>query len=423
VARLRYAWLALGLAGAFLVAPGDASALDCRPQDPDTSRARADVVFDAVALSGRQVAGRLVSPARMQVLRYRKGRGPRTVPVRTGLRDQLTGLSVGTEGEFIPEAGETWRVYGRLRGTPTRIRRGGVVPTSVCYGTRPIRRRGLLHPVSRSAVVSRERGGASAWRARALRGPDGLICAAYRRLDRGGSLRYACDRLSGRRSAVIEVLTDGAPRDGSTVVIAMAPRLRSVDLAGPDGARAVRASGTGRIAMTVLGGYVAPSDLNLTLRFAAGGTRTWTFDADQRAHAEDPLGGSGWTARTAERGGRLCAGFEQDPPRFGRPPAFFGRATCRRRDVRLFYAVGVPLPVTRDEEPRTAVYGAADGSVRSVAVLGPDGRRELEPARRGRAFVTVYAGIVSHRDLTVEVGFADGSRAVLVGRRSGSIGR
>jgi hypothetical protein len=422
---MRYACLAASLAGASLLvpAPGEAFAVDCRPQDPGTSRARADVVFDAVALSGPAVAGRLLSPARMQVLRYRKGGGPRTVAVTTGLRDELTGLSIGTEGEFIPEPGETWRIYGRLRGTPSRVRRGEAVPTSVCFGTRPIRQRGLTRPIRGSEVVSREAGGNSAWRATALRGPGGLLCAAYRRLDRGrGRVRYACDRARGPRSTVIDVLTDGAPRDGSTVVLAMGPRLRAVDVTGPDGARSVRAAGRGRIAMTVLAGYVAPSDIGLTLRFAAGGSRTWDFDADRRAHAEDPLGGERWTARTAERVGRLCAGFEQDPPRFARPPAFAGRATCRRRDVRFFYAVGVPLPTAADVEPRTALYGAADPSVRSVAVIGPDGRRELALARRGRAFVTVYAGLVSHRDLAVEVSFKDGSRAILAGRRSGSIG-
>jgi hypothetical protein len=93
-------------------------------------RARADIIFDGVALDGPTATG----IARFRVIRYRKGRGPRIVRLRTGRRLYPGGGGVVTSVSIDAARGETWRIYAR------RLRRG-VFQTTVCDGSRRLRRR------------------------------------------------------------------------------------------------------------------------------------------------------------------------------------------------------------------------------------------------------------------------------------------
>jgi hypothetical protein len=72
----------------------------------------------------------LLSPARIKVTRYLKGRGPRIVRVQTGLTANHRGVSESGEG-ILPAAGQRWRIFTWRSRQP--------LPTSDCNGTRRIR--------------------------------------------------------------------------------------------------------------------------------------------------------------------------------------------------------------------------------------------------------------------------------------------
>ena len=88
---------------------------------------RAPIEFIAIALAGpsRSVGNTdaLVSPARMQVLRWLKGRGPRIVAVQTG----ISAAGRLTEDGIVPHHGERWRIVSLSRGEP--------YSTSACLGS------------------------------------------------------------------------------------------------------------------------------------------------------------------------------------------------------------------------------------------------------------------------------------------------
>lgn len=88
-------------------------------------RARADVIFDGVAMEGPTATG----VQRFRVSRYLKGGGPRVVRVRTGVIRRPDGTGSITSVSVLAERGQRWRIYAR--GSPR-----GVLRTSVCDGSR-----------------------------------------------------------------------------------------------------------------------------------------------------------------------------------------------------------------------------------------------------------------------------------------------
>lgn len=86
------------------------------------------MVFIAIALAGPTGAAGttvgLVSPARMQVLRYLKGHGPRIVSVQTAIGAR----GVVSEDGIVAQYGERWRIATDSRRSP--------LATSLCAGSR-----------------------------------------------------------------------------------------------------------------------------------------------------------------------------------------------------------------------------------------------------------------------------------------------
>lgn len=92
-------------------------------RNPAAAMRRAPTVFLALALAGPSRNGALVSPARMQVLRWIRGHGPRVVQVTTG-------MSAGgriAEDQIVPHHGERWRIVSLSRSSP--------YSTSACLGS------------------------------------------------------------------------------------------------------------------------------------------------------------------------------------------------------------------------------------------------------------------------------------------------
>jgi hypothetical protein len=112
--------LATCLAGLALAGTAAGS---CIPMTAAQQRARADLIFDGVALDGPTGNG----IQRFRVLRYRKGTGARVLLVRTGrTKTVITSVSVNAA------RGQTWRIFAR------RLR-SGLYETNVCDGSRRLR--------------------------------------------------------------------------------------------------------------------------------------------------------------------------------------------------------------------------------------------------------------------------------------------
>jgi hypothetical protein len=88
-------------------------------------RARADVIFDGVALEGPTATG----VQRFRVTRYLKGRGPTIVRVNTGNVKRSDGTGSVTSVSIVVKRGERWRIFAQ--GSPRTILR-----TTVCDGSR-----------------------------------------------------------------------------------------------------------------------------------------------------------------------------------------------------------------------------------------------------------------------------------------------
>ena len=117
----------LGICLASLAVAG-AAAASCIPTTAAEQRARADIIFDGVALGGPTPTG----IERFRVIRYRKGRGPLIVPLSTGRRRYADGTGVVTSVSITSRRGERWRIFAR------RIR-PGLWATTVCDGSRRLR--------------------------------------------------------------------------------------------------------------------------------------------------------------------------------------------------------------------------------------------------------------------------------------------
>ena len=109
--------------------PGVAAG-SCIPLTPARQRARADVIFEGVALEGPTATG----VQRFRVRRYLKGVGPRILRVATGEVRHADGSETVTSVSIHVERGERWRIFAR--GSVRRVLR-----TSVCDGSKRLARR------------------------------------------------------------------------------------------------------------------------------------------------------------------------------------------------------------------------------------------------------------------------------------------
>ena len=88
-------------------------------------RARADVIFDGVALEGPTPTG----VQRFRVTRYLKGQGPRIVRVNTGTIRRADGTGSTTSVSLFVKRGERWRIFAR--GSARKV-----LQTNLCDGSR-----------------------------------------------------------------------------------------------------------------------------------------------------------------------------------------------------------------------------------------------------------------------------------------------
>jgi hypothetical protein len=105
------------------------AAASCVPITAAQQRARADIIFDGVALDGPTSSG----VERFRVIRYRKGTGPRIIRLRTGRQLFPDGSGTTTSVSIDADRGERWRIFAR------RLRRG-LYETNVCDGSRRLHR-------------------------------------------------------------------------------------------------------------------------------------------------------------------------------------------------------------------------------------------------------------------------------------------
>ena len=97
----------------------------CIPTTAAQQRARADVVFEGIALEGPTATG----VQRFRVSRYLKGSGPRVVRVSTGHIRRADGTGMITSVSIDVRRGDRWRIFGR--GSARQVLR-----TSSCDGSR-----------------------------------------------------------------------------------------------------------------------------------------------------------------------------------------------------------------------------------------------------------------------------------------------
>jgi hypothetical protein len=99
----------------------------CVPMTAAQQRARADVIFNGVALEGPTATG----IQRFRVTRYLKGHGPQFVRVSTGNIRRADGTGSVTSVSISVRRGERWRIFAQ--GKPPRV-----VKTTLCDGSRKL---------------------------------------------------------------------------------------------------------------------------------------------------------------------------------------------------------------------------------------------------------------------------------------------
>jgi hypothetical protein len=103
------------------------AAASCVSMTVAQQKARADIIFDGVALQGPTPSG----IQRFRVTRYLKARGPSVVRVNTGNIRRADGTGSITSVSISAKRGERWRIYAR--GPSRRVLR-----TSLCDGSRKL---------------------------------------------------------------------------------------------------------------------------------------------------------------------------------------------------------------------------------------------------------------------------------------------
>ena len=105
----------------------------CAGLRPAQQLAGATVVLIGTMLPGATVSGGnqsvLASPARVRVIRYLKGRGPRMVRVETADTRVHGGIRTAEDG-ITPGAGQRWKIYSSSKRSPYQ--------TSICAGSRQV---------------------------------------------------------------------------------------------------------------------------------------------------------------------------------------------------------------------------------------------------------------------------------------------
>lgn len=422
--------LAIATAAAVLAMPAaEARALSCAlPERPYSEIA--DVVFDGVLLSGprEQPRGRLASPARMQVVRYLKGRGPSVVRVGTDVPLLEPGDDPGvfshTPGLFEPYPGEIYRVYGDTpKGAGSSTSRGVLTPHP-CGGTFGRRTGTFLRGVRGSRAALRDSGGRR-WAAELLRGPGLLRCLrVHPGLEHD---EIECER-PRRRSDLIAALV---PAGGDTWATALAVRgadLESIAVDGPLGRTEAPATGTGHVALVVLPGYAESADLSVTARLSGGREVPVTGFGGGLLLADPHRGELLWgVARTPSHPlapGIDCMTFSARPDTSRRGGVFSTPRHGECGPAAGFFAV---RHVDRydDEERRqpyaTIVFGIAPAGTERVTVTGPDGERQAAGPTAGGSFAAIYAGDVDHAGLTVAFHRAGGAREEVRGERDWNV--
>jgi hypothetical protein len=122
---MRRAALAGGVALLAALAVAAGAQASCIPQTAAEQRARADVIFDGVALDGPNTTG----VQRFKATRYLKGHGPAVVRVQTGHMVRPDGTGSTTSVSIVVRKGQRWRIFAR--GSVRRI-----LQTNVCDGSR-----------------------------------------------------------------------------------------------------------------------------------------------------------------------------------------------------------------------------------------------------------------------------------------------
>ena len=122
--RLVLLLIASVIAVTVLAAAAQAS---CVPTTAAQQRARADVIFDGVALEGPTATG----AQRFKVSRYIKGSGPHVVRVSTGHIKRADGTGTITSVSLDVRRGERWRIFAR--GSARKVLR-----SSACDGSRKL---------------------------------------------------------------------------------------------------------------------------------------------------------------------------------------------------------------------------------------------------------------------------------------------
>ena len=402
--------LSLLAVAAFMWPAAEASALSCAPPDGPYSK-YADVVFDGVLLSDsrEEPLGRLVSPARMHVFRYLKGRGPRVVDIGTDVPVLTPGDDRGVfstiPGLFEPYAGEVYRVYGDLpRGE--RSADGGVMTPAACGGTYARRTGTYLRSAPGSRVAERDATGRR-WAAEYLRGTGGVRCV---RLHPGPDPdAIECDYVRNyfRRTHRLLVALVPVAAQGWTTGLAIAgPDLESIVVEGPFGRVERPAWGPGRIALATLPGYFERADLTVRARFNDGTEKKVLGGG---VIVQDPvrqavLWGFSGTGNPFPKIPTTCVAFASRPDT-SRPGFVFSgprHGECGVGDLG-FFAVRHSEQIGEGNRPvrqATLVFGMVPRDASRVTVTGPDGAREAARGSGG-IFAAVYPPDVDHTELTV----------------------
>lgn len=114
----------IALVATALVLAATASA-SCIVATTAEQRARADVIFDGIALEGPSATG----VQRFKVTRYLKGQGPKVVRVQTGTIRRADGTGSTTSVSLFVKRGQRWRIFAQ--GNARKI-----LQTNLCNGSR-----------------------------------------------------------------------------------------------------------------------------------------------------------------------------------------------------------------------------------------------------------------------------------------------
>jgi hypothetical protein len=387
------------------------------------------VIFDGIVLSGPRlhVTGDSLSPARLQVVRYLRGHGPRIVRVATSFRQGEAAVpTVG--GTFAPEPGEVLRIFGETpRGAGSSTARGVLEP-SPCGGFAVRDPGSHLRALGRSTTIATSTQGGAAWRARALRGRGGLRCVRFQPTNRTGSIDRSaeCAARPGPRKLLLGIAATSQGTATTTAVVVAARTLRSVRLETPDGDQRIRAlGGPLPMAVAVLHGFVDPTQIEVHATFRGGRTSEVELAA-RRADAPDPGGQGSWAVFGQDahprRAGGICTSFWQPLPRFRDlvaaplPEEACGRLGRRGHWFAVRSTIATPPVGTAAPVRRTVVAGAVGRGVSAVTVTAGGAQYPVAVARSGRAFLSVLPADVAATDIAVAFRLRNGATRVYTGR-------